>query len=62
MGLTTELQNTRAKMAELKREVENTTTAVGDVNLSLGIDRKTRPKISEDIDDLFKSITTLTHL
>ena len=61
MGLTTELQNTRAKMAELKREVENTTTAVGDVNLSLGIDRKTRPKISEDIDDLFKSITTLTH-
>ena len=48
-------------MAELKREVENTTTAVGDVNLSLGIDRKTRPKISEDIDDLFKSITTLTH-
>ena len=61
MGLTTELQNTRAKMAELKREVENTTTAVGDVNLSLGIDRKTRPNISEDIDDLFNSITTLTH-
>ena len=61
MGLTAELQNTRAKMAELKREVENTTNVVGNVNLPSGSDRKTRPKISEDTDDLFKSITTLTH-
>ena len=54
MGLTTELQNTGAKIAEVKTEVENTSTVAGNTNLSSVIDRNTGPKISEDVDDLQK--------